>query len=99
MYHIRQTDTFRKWLAALRDTGGKARIVSRLDSAKLGNLGDAKSLGAGLFEMRIHVGPGYRVYYKKHREVLIVLLCGGDKSSQARDIERARKIAQELELG
>ena len=99
MYQIRQTDTFKRWLAALRDTRGKARIISRLDSARLGNLGDAKNLGAGLYEMRIHVGPGYRVYYRKHREVVIVLLCGGDKSSQARDVERARKIAQELELG
>ena len=99
MYQIRQTDTFKRWLAALRDTRGKARIISRLDSARLGNLGDAKNLGAGLYEMRIHVGPGYRVYYRKHPEVVIVLLCGGDKSSQARDVETGEEDRSGIGIG
>ncbi len=89
MYHLRQTDTFAKWLGGLRDAKAKARILARLESARLGNLGDAKTLGGGIREMRVHVGAGYRVYFVQRRGTLL-LLCGGDKASQQRDIERAR---------
>ena len=97
MYQLQRTDVFDKWLAGLRDAKGKARILARLESVRLGNLGDSKSLGGGLHELRVHAGPGYRVYFIQRREVLIVLLCGGDKSSQQRDITRARRLLEELE--
>ncbi|NMG42410.1 type II toxin-antitoxin system RelE/ParE family toxin [Aromatoleum toluvorans] len=96
MYSIQQTDTFAKWLSGLRDARAKARIVARLRMAGNGNLGDVKSVGNGVSEMRIDVGPGYRVYYTRRGEIVIVLLVGGDKSSQARDIQRAQKLAQEV---
>jgi putative addiction module killer protein len=95
---LRQTDTFAKWLGGLRDAKVKARILARLESARLGNLGDTRSLGAGVREMRVHVGPGYRVYFAQRRG-MVLLLCGGDKSSQARDIERARLILAEVDEG
>ena len=97
MYHIKQTDTFADWLSGLRDNKAKARIISRMDFARLGNLGDCKSVGAGIREMRIHVGPGYRVYYIEQRKLVIFLLCGGSKSSQTKDIERDKQLALEME--
>lgn len=97
MYQLKQTDTFASWLAGLRDTKAKARIVSRLESVRLGNLGDCKSVGAGIRELRVHIGPGYRVYFKQRNNLMIVLLCGGSKSDQARDIERAKRLALEIE--
>ena len=97
VYQIRQTDVFGEWLAALRDARAKARIISRLDSACLGNLGDTKALVGGLHERRVHGGSGYRVYYSQRRQVMIILLCGGDKSSQLKDIERARRLLRALE--
>ena len=96
MYQLRQTEVFAAWLAGLRDVRAQARILARLESARLGNLGDCKAIGSGLREMRIHVGAGYRVYFVQKKEVILVLLCGGSKSSQTRDIARAKKIAQEL---
>ena len=90
---IRQTDEFDGWLAGLRDTRAKAAIVSRLDFVRIGNLGDAKSVGGGVSEMRIHVGAGYRVYFTRRRKVVILLLCGGDKSNQRKDIARAQRLA------
>jgi putative addiction module killer protein len=77
----------------LKDTTAKARIASRLRSATFGNFGDSASVGEGVFEMRIHVGPGYRVYYMRSGETVYILLAGGDKSSQARDIDKAKKLA------
>ena len=97
MYQIQRTEVFSKWLAGLRDTKGTARILARLDSVRLGNLSDSKSLGGGLHEMRIHAGPGYRLYFASRGEIVIILLCGGDKSSQQRDIARARRLLVELE--
>jgi putative addiction module killer protein len=97
VYQLQRTDVFDKWLAGLRDAKGKARILARLESVRLGNLGDSKSLGGGLHELRVFARPGYRVYFVQRREVLIVLLCGGDKSSQQRDIARARRLLEELE--
>lgn len=97
MYTVQQTETFVRWLTALRDHQPKARIVARVRRAGLGNLGDVKSVGAGVSEMRIDVGPGYRVYFVRRQERLILLLCGGDKSSQARDIRRAVAMADDME--
>lgn len=97
MYSVQQTQTFAKWLAGLRDMRAKARIVSRIRQATNGNLGDVKSVGGGVSEMRVDVGPGYRLYYTRRGEVLIILLVGGDKSSQEKDIKRAQAILQELE--
>jgi putative addiction module killer protein len=78
-----------QWLSDLRDPAARARIVSRLDRLKAGLQGDRKSIGKGVCELRIDYGPGYRVYYAQDGEALIILLCGGDKRSQAKDIERA----------
>lgn len=97
MFDVRQTDVFAEWLIGLRDAKAKARIIARIVSARLGNLGDAKSVAGEICEMRVHVGAGYRVYFVRRGATLIVLLCGGDKSSQARDIARARKLVAELD--
>jgi len=88
---VRGKVPFREWLLGLRDVQARARIRARLDRLALGNLGDTKSLGGGIFELRFHFGPGWRVYFGEDRKVLVILLCGGDKGSQAGDIERARK--------
>ena len=85
-----------RWLEKLRDEKGKARILSRLDAAALGNFGDCQSVGQGVSEMRIHFGPGYRVYFTRRGTFVCVLLIGGDKSTQKRDIKRALMLAQEL---
>ena len=97
MYQLQRTETFDKWLAGLRDAKGKARILARLESVRLGNLGDSRSLGGGLHELRVFAGPGYRVYFALRGKIVIVLLCGGDKSSQQRDIVRARRLLAALE--
>jgi putative addiction module killer protein len=83
-----------KWHRALRDRIGKARIDARINRLKDGNAGDAKPIGEGCSEMRINYGPGYRIYYKDMGAELILLLAGGDKSTQDRDIERAKEIAR-----
>jgi len=90
------TPEFEQWLGRLRDAKGKARILSRLDSAALGNFGDCQSVGDGVSEMRIHFGPGYRVYVTRRGTFVYVLLMGGDKSTQKRDIKRALAMAREL---
>lgn len=97
MYQIQRTEVFSRWLAGLRDAKGTARILARLDSVRLGNLSDSRSLGGGLHEMRIFTGPGCRLYFAQRGGIVIVLLCGGDKSSQQRDIARARRLLAELE--
>ena len=97
MYHVKQTETFAAWLSALRDSTAKARIISRLESAGRGNLGDCKSVGSGVREMRIHVGAGYRVYFTQRNKVVILLLCAGSKSSQVKDIHNAKQMLLELE--
>jgi putative addiction module killer protein len=97
VYQLRQTETFAEWLTELQDNKAKARILARLESARLGNLGDCKAVGSGIREMRIHTGPGYRVYLIQKRELILILLCGGSKSSQRRDVARARRIANEIE--
>lgn len=97
MYQLQQTDTFVKWLAGLKDKKTKARLIARLDSAKLGNLGDCKSVGGGIREMRVHVGAGYRIYFAQRQSVVLLLLCGGSKANQSRDIERARRLLSQIE--
>jgi putative addiction module killer protein len=92
------TPEFEQWLGRLRDEKGKARILSRLDSALLGNFGDCQSVGEGVSEMRIHFGPRYRVYFTRRGTFVYVLLIGGDKSTQKRDIRRAHQIARELKI-
>jgi putative addiction module killer protein len=92
---IVKSDRFDRWLKALKDRRARARIEARVLRLSMGNLGDVKPIGAGVSEMRVDYGPGYRVYYMQRGEVLIVLLCGGDKSTQAADIAAALKIAKE----
>ena len=97
MFQIQQTEVFAKWFVNLHDVRAKARILARLDSVRLGNLGDAKSVGGGVSEMRIDVGAGYRVYFTRRQRVIVILLCGGDKSTQAKDIANAKLIVQQIE--
>ncbi len=94
MYQIDQTETFRAWLDSLRDPKGKGRILARLTAAMQGNFGDCRSVGRGVFEMRIHVGPGYRVYFTRTGSTVYLLLCGGDKDTQAKDIKKAQELAE-----
>jgi putative addiction module killer protein len=96
MTEVRKTDEFDRWLAALRDQTAIAKIVSRIERLARENPGDVKPVGEGVSEMRIPHGPGYRVYFKRTGKQIILLLCGGDKSSQDRDISRAKQLAAEL---
>jgi putative addiction module killer protein len=96
MFEIRETAVFTDWLSELRDDKAVARIEVRIRRLSLGNPGDAKSVGEGVNELRIDYGPGYRVYYKRHGDVIIILLCGGNKSTQHKDIERAKQLAKEF---
>ncbi len=97
MIFIKRTQEFSDWLDNLKDAATKQRLVKRLRKAMLGNLGDVKPVGSGVFEMREHFGPGWRMYYVQRGAVLIVMLGGGDKSSQAVDIAKAIKMAEILE--
>ncbi len=97
MVEIERTDAFVAWFDRLRDEDAKAKIAMRLDRVAAGNLGDVKSVGDGVSEMRIAYGPGYRLYFTWHGQTLIVLLCGGDKSSQRRDIAAAKDLLREIE--
>ncbi|MDQ1338723.1 MAG: hypothetical protein QG617_1691 [Campylobacterota bacterium] len=97
MYLIKQTDTFLKWLKKLKDVKGKVFILRRVERMKSGNFGDYKSLGDEISEIRIPTGPGYRVYYTKRGDEIIVLLVGGDKSTQSDDIAKAKHLVKELE--
>jgi putative addiction module killer protein len=94
MIEVRQTAEFSRWLRRLRDAAAVARIVSRIRCMEQGNLGDSRSLGSGLMEMRIDHGPGYRVYYVRQGTMIVVLLCAGDKGTQRQDIKRARELAE-----
>ena len=90
------TEIFGKWLRRIRDPRAKAAIVSRIERIEDGNFGDRKAVGGGASELRIDVGKGYRIYYTIRRQTVMVLLCGGDKSSQQRDVHHARQIARQL---
>lgn len=96
MIEIRKTQTFAKWLDGLLDIRARARILARLERLTSGNPGDVKSVGEGVSELRIDYGPGYRVYYKKQGENILILLAGGDKSTQPRDIKTALRLLQNL---
>jgi putative addiction module killer protein len=97
MYIFLRSAEFDTWLAALKDKKGRARIIERIDSAEHGNFGDCEPVGEGVSEMRIHFGPGYRVYFTRRGEVVYLLLLGGDKSSQKRDIRRAIQMTRTLD--
>ena len=95
MIELKQTDTFRKWRTKLKDERARALIASRLDRLAFGNAGDVKPVGRGVSELRIDHGPGYRVYFQRRGKTIIVLLCGGDKRTQDRDIQTAKRLAME----
>ena len=95
-YQVIRSDTFSRWFRGLRDKQAQARIAVRIRRIEEGNLGDHGSVGGGVSELRINVGPGYRIYYTIRRNTVVILLCGGDKSSQQRDIRRAQQMANEL---
>ena len=97
MLEIRQTEAFGAWMRGLRDIQGRAVIARRIERMAAGNFGDHKPIGEGVSELRVPFGPGYRVYYTLRGKGLVVLLCGGDKGSQRRDIARAREQARQLE--
>ena len=99
MSRFLHTPEFDAWLKALRDPVAKGRVIARIRSADAGNFGDCRHVGEGVSEMRIHVGPGYRLYYCRRGEAVYLLLCGGDKSSQQRDIGQAIEILRRLENG
>ena len=97
MNTFHQTDIFSEWLKNLRDVAARARIVMRLRSAEHGHLGDCAPVGEGVSEMRLHFGPGYRLYFWQQGGQMYWLLAGGDKNSQKQDIERAKKLRREVE--
>ena len=93
MIEVRQTAVFAEWLRRLRDAEAVARIVARLRRMEHGNAGDVRNVGGSIMEMRIAYGPGYRLYYVNRGATIVILLCGGDKRTQRRDIKRARELA------
>lgn len=97
MIELIKTDVFDRWLRGLQDTRARAKIITRIRRLSLGNPGDVKPVGEGVSELRIPYGPGYRVYYFTRGPVVVVLLCGGDKATQARDIDQAKAIAAQWE--
>ncbi len=96
MIEVRQTEIFSKWLVGLRDIRARARIQARIDRLETGNVGDTKPVGEGVSELRIDYGPGYRIYFVQRGSELFILLAGGDKSSQSKDIRKALSLAAEL---
>jgi len=96
MIEIRKTEIFVEWIDSLEDIRGRARIQARIERLAMGNPGDVKPVGEGVSEMRIDHGPGYRVYYLKRERTVIILLAGGDKKSQAKDIKTALRLARNL---
>lgn len=96
MIEVRQTSLFTTWLADLRDISARARIVVRIRRMEAGNVGTVRTLGEGVSEMKVDYGPGYRLYFCRHGQKVVVLLCGGDKRTQSADIARAKRMAKEL---
>ena len=96
MYIVIETDEFSRWLRGLKDRATRIRLARRLGKARRGNLGDINPVGEGVMEMREFFGPGWRLYYVERAGALVIMLGGGDKSSQVRDIERAKQLAKEL---
>ena len=97
MFEVRQTETYKKWFKTLKDRKARARIDIRIKRISLGNLGDVKSVGKGVFELRIDYGPGYRVYFVERDRIRIILLAGGKKSTQNKDIKKAQELARLVE--
>jgi putative addiction module killer protein len=95
MIEVRQTAVFEAWMAGLRDEQAIVRITARIRRLSLGNFGDVKPVGGGVSELRVDHGPGYRVYFVRRGAVVVILLCGGDKNTQDRDIRRAKQLAEE----
>ena len=98
MIEVRSTAIFDNWFTNLKDRKAKAGIQARIDRVEMGNFGDVAPVGKGISELRIFYGPGYRVYFVKRDSVVVILLSGGDKSSQDSDIAKAKKIAKQLEM-
>ena len=96
MLEVQKTEEFDEWLTNLADQKAKAKISSRIERLGFGNPGDVKPVGEGVSEMRVPYGPGYRIYFKQSGKTVVLLLCGGDKSTQGKDIKRAKEIAAEL---
>jgi len=96
MIEVHRTEEFSRWLHRLKDDQAAARIALRIRRVELGNLGDHRSIGGRIAEMRIDYGPGYRVYFTRQGDTIVILLCGGDKRTQERDIQRARKLLEGL---
>jgi putative addiction module killer protein len=96
MVEFRQTETFRRWRTRLKDERARVLIASRLDRLAFGNAGDVGPVGQGISELRIDHGPGYRVYFQRRGDAIVLLLCGGDKSTQTKDIKTAKRLAKEL---
>ncbi len=96
MIEIRKTETYVKWLDSLRDIHARARILVRIERLAAGNSGDVKPVGEGVSELRINYGPGYRVYFTKRGQEIVILLAGGDKRTQSKDIKAALRLAQNL---
>ena len=96
MLTVLQTPEFEAWLRKLKDPIAIARVAARIRSAQHGNFGDCKPVASGISEMRVHVGPGYRLYYARKGKIIYIMLCGGNKSTQAKDIDRAIKILSDL---
>ncbi len=94
MFELKQTETFRKWRTRLKDERARILVASRLDRLAFGLSCDVEPVGQGVSELRIHHGPGYRIYFQKRGSTIIVLLCGGDKSTQAKDIQAAKRLAE-----
>ena len=95
MIEFKQTETFRKWRVRLKDERIRALIASRLDRLAFGTAGDVRPVGKGISELRIDHGPGYRIYFQQRGNTIVILLCGGDKSTQAKDIQTAKRLAAE----
>ena len=96
MIEVRKTEVFAKWIDGLQDVRARARILVRIERLAAGNPGDVKSVGAGVSEMRVDYGPGYRVYFKKMEQKVVILLAGGTKKTQSRDIETALRLSRNL---
>lgn len=98
MVEIYKTEDFSRWFNKLKDRQAKARIQARIDRMELGNFGDVEPVGSGVSELRIFYGPGYRVYFTQQSSIVVILLIGGDKSSQSKDIKKALELASQLEI-
>jgi putative addiction module killer protein len=95
MLELKQTEQFRRWRTRLKDARARALIASRVDRLAYGHAGDAAPVGEGISELRIHYGPGYRIYFHRRGNTVVILLCGGDKGSQAKDIKTAKRLLDE----